>query len=277
MPEPVVTLVTDFGLRDEFAGVMEGVIVRTAPGVRVVHVTHGIEPHDVLGGSLVLANAVPYLPAGVHVAVVDPGVGSERRALVVRAADGRLLVGPDNGVLVPAAEVLGGVDAAWAIEDETLFLHPVSATFHGRDVFAPVAARLAEGLDPAAVGPGVDPVDLVRAPIPPCERRGDVLLARVLLVDRFGNVALNARAVDLDELAIGPDDELELAVAQSRFFARRARTFADVRPGDLVVYDDASGWIGVAVNGSSFAAAGGVGRGDALELERRGQRSEATR
>jgi S-adenosylmethionine hydrolase len=269
VPEPVVTLVTDFGLRDEFVGVVEGVIVRTAPAVRVIHVTHGIAPQDVLGGSLVLANAVPYLPAGVHLAVVDPGVGSERRALVLRAVDGRLLVGPDNGVLLAAAEAVGGVEGAWAIEDEGLFLHPVSSTFHGRDVFAPVAARLADGLDPSAVGSAVDPADLVRCDIPPCDVRDGVMLARALLIDRFGNVALNAKSSDLDGMGIALGDEVELVVAQSRFLAHRARTFADVRHGDLVVFDDASGWVGVAVNGSSFAAAAGMGTGDALELERR--------
>jgi S-adenosylmethionine hydrolase len=269
VPEPVVTLVTDFGLRDEFVGVVEGVIVRTAPAVRVIHVTHGIAPQDVLGGSIVLANAVPYLPAGVHLAVVDPGVGSERRALVLRARDGRLLVGPDNGVLLLAAEACGGIDGAWAIDDESLFLHPVSATFHGRDVFAPVAARLAGGLDPASVGPSVDPADLVRHDIPPCEVRNGVLLTRVLLIDRFGNVALNARAADLDDLGIGLGEEIEVCAGQGRFLARRARTFADVRFGDMVVFDDSSGWVGVAVNGSSFAAAGGIVTGDVLELERR--------
>ena len=147
---PVVSLVTDFGLRDEFAGVIEGVIVRTAPDVRVIHVTHGIEPTNVLGGSLTLASAVPYLPLGVHLAVVDPGVGSQRRALVLETAEGALLVGPDNGLLVPAAEILGGIERRPRHHRRGAVPQPVSATFHGRDIFAPVAARLAAGWRPSA-------------------------------------------------------------------------------------------------------------------------------
>ncbi len=266
---PVVTLVTDFGLRDEFAGVMEGVIVRTAPAVRVIHVTHGIEPTNVLGGSLLLASAVPYLPLGVHLGVVDPGVGSARRALVLETAQGALLVGPDNGLLVPAAEALGGVERARVISAQELFLQPVSATFHGRDVFAPVAAHLAGGLDPAKVGPELDPADLVRIEVPPSEARDGVLSASVLVVDRFGNVALSARPDDLTGIGVALGGEVELTAGEGRFLARRARTFGDVRVGDMVVYDDASGWIGVAVNGSSLAAACGIVAGDVVELEPR--------
>jgi S-adenosylmethionine hydrolase len=268
-PAPVVTLVTDFGLRDEFAGVVEGVIVRTAPRVRVVHVTHGISPTDVLGGMLALASAVPYLPAGVHLAVVDPGVGSERRALVVATTGDALLVGPDNGLLLPAAEALGGATSAWTIDNADLFLEPVAPTFHGRDVFAPVAARLADGLAPGEVGPAVDLADLVRVEVPPIDVRDGVLQARVLLVDRFGNMGLNARPGDLDAVGIAVGGEVEVTAGEGRFLARRARTFTDVRYGDMVVYDDASGWVGIAVNGSSAAAAAGVASGDAVEIEPR--------
>jgi S-adenosylmethionine hydrolase len=141
-----VTLLTDYGLADEFVGVCHGVIARIAPTATIVDLTHGIPRHDVRAGALVLARALPYLPAGVHVAIVDPEVGAERRAVAIRCAEeDRLLVGPDNGVLAPAAERFGGAVEAVDIARSPHRLEPVSATFHGRDLFAPVAAHLAAG------------------------------------------------------------------------------------------------------------------------------------
>jgi S-adenosyl-L-methionine hydrolase (adenosine-forming) len=261
-----VTLLSDFGVLDEFAGVMEAVIARIAPDARVIHLTHGVTPQAVMQGALALAQAVPYAPPGVHVAVVDPGVGSERRAVVLVTGDGRLLVGPDNGVLVPAADQCGGIVAAYEIADEALFLHPVSSTFHGRDVFAPVAARLAAGLDPAEVGPAIDLEGLRRIAVPAAHLEAGTILAQALDVDRFGNVALNVRGADLDGCGLEGGARVEIAAGDGRYFAVRATTFADVRPGEMVVYDDSSGWASLAVNRGSLAEVCGIERGDPVLL-----------
>lgn len=261
-----VTLLTDFGLADEFVGVLEGVIARIAPDARVIHVSHGIAPQDVLQGATVLANALPYLPVGVHVAVVDPGVGSERRAVVVACADGRLLVGPDNGLLLPAAERVGGIAQAWAIADAALFLQPVSATFHGRDVFVPVAARLALGLPPEDVGPEIEQASLVRPAIAPPVVDGGVLSATIVAIDRFGNAALAAGGSHLDAAGIGVGDRLEAICGDARVYVVRARTFAEVRRGDLVAFEDSAGSIGLAMNHGSFADVVGARAGDRVAL-----------
>src|SRR5690348_17673187 len=167
---------------------------RIAPAVEILDITHGIPPQQVLQGALVLANTLPYMPEGVHLAVVDPGVGTQRRAVALRGGDGRLYVGPDNGLLVPAAERLGGIDGAWELENPAYRLEPVSRTFHGRDVFAPAAAHLANGVDPAELGPSLDPPSLVRLEVPEPVARDGFIRAHVVIVDRFGNVQLNLTA-----------------------------------------------------------------------------------
>jgi S-adenosylmethionine hydrolase len=184
----LITLTTDFGLTDPWVAIMKGVIATRAPGVPVVDVSHGIPPQDVLAGALVLRHAAAWFPAGtVHVAVVDPGVGSERRALCIETATG-LLVGPDNGILslvAPPAAMRRVVE----LREERYFVTPRSATFHGRDVFAPVAAALATGVDVDALGPRVD--DPVRLPIPDPLRQGGLLRGQVIYVDHFGNLVTN--------------------------------------------------------------------------------------
>ena len=162
----VITFLTDFGLQDDFVGTCHGVIATIAPDARVIDVTHGIRPGHVLQGALVLANTLPYMPAGVHLAVVDPGVGSSRRALALRDGEGRLYVGPDNGLLLPAAERFGGVAEAHELANPEYSLQPVSRTFHGRDLFSPAAAHLAAGVALEELGPPVDPDELVRLELP---------------------------------------------------------------------------------------------------------------
>src|SRR5437763_15077333 len=140
-----VTFLSDFGTSDDFAGICHGVINLICPEARVIHVTHAIQPQAIGQGARVLAGAIPYLPVGVHLAVVDPGVGSERRAVALRSGDGRLFVGPDNGILIPAADAAGGVEEAVEITNPDVMIQPVSRTFHGRDVFSPAAGHLAAG------------------------------------------------------------------------------------------------------------------------------------
>ncbi|MEA2321758.1 MAG: hypothetical protein QOD81_1608, partial [Solirubrobacteraceae bacterium] len=188
----VITFLTDYGHDDDFVGVCHGVMAGIAPDARVLDVTHGIPRHDIRSGALVLRRALPYFPAGVHVAVVDPEVGAERRAVALRTAeDDRVLVGPDNGLLIPAAQRFGGVAEAVEITRSTHRLEPTSATFHGRDVFAPVGAHLAAGAPLAEAGEPLDPDELVKLQMPEYRAEDDGLVAHAVAFDRFGNVMLD--------------------------------------------------------------------------------------
>jgi S-adenosylmethionine hydrolase len=248
----VITFLTDFGLEDDFVGTCHGVMKRIAPDVEILDVTHGIAPQSILQGALVLANTVPYLPEGIHLAVVDPGVGSERRAVAIRA-DERVFVGPDNGLLIPAAEKAGGVAAAYEITNREYALEPVSATFHGRDVFAPAAAHLAKGLDIGELGPGLEPGSLVRLELPQPEISQRRIRATCLYVDRFGNMQLNLNRENLERCGVEPGDQVEIEHTGDRYYAVAARTFADARPGEIILYEDAYDNVALAISGGNVA------------------------
>ncbi|HEX7255708.1 MAG TPA: SAM-dependent chlorinase/fluorinase [Gaiellaceae bacterium] len=262
----VITFLSDFGVEDDFAGTCHGVIKRLAPQVDVIHMTHGIQPTSVLQGSVVLANTLPYMPVGVHLAIVDPDVGTPRRALVVRTEDGRLLVGPDNGLLVPAAEALGGIAAANEITNRAYALEPVSATFHARDIFSPAAAHLALGLDPGDLGDAVEPDSLVRLEYPQPEIGTRRIRATCLYVDRFGNIQLNLTASDVEPLGIVPGRRVEVELPVDRFYAIAARTFADARPGDIILYEDAYRNIALAISRGNAADTFGVHAGTEVRI-----------
>jgi S-adenosylmethionine hydrolase len=263
-----ITFLTDFGLQDDFVGVCRGVIKRIAPDAEVLDITHGIPPQQVLQGALVLANTLPYMPEGVHLAVVDPGVGSDRRAVAIRSGDGRLHVGPDNGLLLPAVEKLGGLDGAWLLENGDYRLHPTSRTFHGRDVFAPASAHLALGLDPAELGPPLDLPKLVRLELPQPEIGGSRIQATVLYVDRFGNVALNLAQSHAAAAEIQPGVRVELAVGGESYFAEATRTFADAQRGELILFEDSYGSLAIAITGGDAASTLRVRAGDAVRITR---------
>ena len=248
-----ITFLSDFGLRDDFVGTCHGVIKRIAPAAEVIDITHGIEPQAVLQGALVLANTVPYMPEGVHLAVVDPGVGTERRGIALRDKAGRLYVGPDNGLLVPAADKLGGVAQAWELTNPAYMLEHVSRTFHGRDVFSPAAAHLANGVEPGELGPELETGTLVRLELPAPEIGDSAIRATVLYVDRYGNVQLNLSRADVERAGIVPGTSLELDLGFERYYATAARTFADARPGDIILYEDAYENIAVAITGGDAA------------------------
>jgi S-adenosyl-L-methionine hydrolase (adenosine-forming) len=226
------------------------VIKRIAPEVDVIDITHGIGRHQVLQGALVLADTLPYMPEGVHVAVVDPEVGGERRALVLQG-DARVYVGPDNGVLLVAAEGLGGVERAVSIENSDYLLHPLSKTFHGRDVFSPVAAHLALGVPADAFGPTVDLGELRRVAVPAPEIGPSRMRVTALSVDRYGNVQVNAAVEDLEQAGIVPGTRVEIDVGSESYPAVTATTFTDVQPEDLLLYEDAYRRAAVAINGGS--------------------------
>ncbi len=256
-----MTLLTDYGVEDDFAGTCRGVIKRIAPDADVIDITHGIPPRQVLQGALVLANTLPYMPAGVHVAVVDPGVGAERKAVAAQGRGGRFYVGPDNGVLLVAADRLGGIEDAVELSNSEFMLEPVSRTFHGRDVFAPAAAYLALGVPLSDLGTPVAASTLVRLELPEPDVAPFWLGATVVAVDRFGNLALAATRSDLDAAGIEAGMELEIEVGEKRERALVGGTFADVPSGEIVLYEDSYGSVALAVNGGDAARRLGAGRG----------------
>ena len=228
-------------------------IKRIAPDADVIDITHGIPPQHVLQGALVLANTLPYMPQGVHMAVVDPGVGSARKALGLRGGDGRMYVGPDNGLLLVAVDRLGGVAEAVELTNPDYMLEPVSRTFHGRDIFAPAAAHLARGVELREFGEAIDPGELERLDLPEPSVGSSRIRATVLYVDRYGNVQLNLTRGHLEQVDIVPGTKVELEVGWDRVYAIAARTFADAQPGDVVVYEDAYRNIALAINRGSAA------------------------
>ncbi|MET7401826.1 SAM-dependent chlorinase/fluorinase [Dactylosporangium sp. NPDC005572] len=248
-----ISFTTDYGLDDGFVAACHGVIAQLAPSARIIDVTHLIPPGDIRRGSLVLAQTVPSLPTSVHLAVVDPGVGTKRRPIAIRTNGDHYLVGPDNGLLIPAAEALGGISTAVHLTNSAWFGGTVSATFHGRDIFAPVAARLARGDDLSTAGEAIN--DLEELGKPHVVRTNSGIVAEVLTVDRFGNVQLAAKAdagTDIAEVNGQP--------------ARSGSTFGAVEPGELVVLTDSAGHLAVAVNQGRAAERLNVKPGDRVTL-----------
>ena len=262
-----VTFLSDFGLQDDFVGVCHGVIKRIAPEVEVVDITHGIPPRSVLQGALVLANTIPYMPEdSVHLAVVDPGVGGIRREVALEDVTGRLYVGPDNGLLLPAIDSRGGVARAHELTNHEYALPSVSRTFHGRDLFAPAAAYLARGVAVDELGPPLDPDALVRPDLPEPDVGASRIRATILYVDGFGNIQLNLTREHLETVGIVPGVRVEVCMGPERYYAVAARTFSDARPGDIILYEDAYRRIAVAISRGSAGAMFGARSGQELRI-----------
>jgi len=260
-----ITFLTDFGLQDDFVGTCHGVIARIAPEARVIDITHGIPPQAILQGALVLRSTMKYMPVGVHLAVVDPGVGGHRRAIGLRTADGRSFVGPDNGLLMLAADELG-IDAAHELSDPGYRLPNVSRTFHARDVFAPAAAHLAAGIAIDQLGPAIEPSELVRIDVPAPSVGKSQISATVVGVDRFGNVATNMQDAHVTGLGVARGDRVEVRLTFERYYATLADTFADAAAGELILYEDSYGLVTLAISNGNAARLTGVGVGDELRI-----------
>jgi S-adenosylmethionine hydrolase len=196
-------------------------------------------------------------------------VGSQRRPLALRTGDGRFLVGPDNGLLLPAADEHGGIAAAHELANPNYALDSVSRTFHGRDLFSPAAAHLARGVSLDDLGPPIDPQALVRIDVPKPEVGQNRIRATVLYVDRFGNTQLNLTREHLEQAQVLPGVRVELELALERYYAVAARTFADARPGELILYEDAYRNISIAISGGSAAELFGVGAGQEVRINLR--------
>jgi S-adenosyl-L-methionine hydrolase (adenosine-forming) len=262
-----ITFLSDYGYRDEFAGVCRAVIARIAPDARVTDITHGLPRHAVRQGAVLLANSLPYTEPGVHLAVVDPGVGSERRPVAIRTADeDRFLVGPDNGVLSPALDRFGGAAEAVDLSASPFRLEPVTATFHGRDIFAPVAARLAAGAKLAEAGETVEPAELTRLEFPSPRVHPDQVIAHVVYVDGFGNVTLNIGHDDLASTFIRLGHKVVVDTGRDRITIPFARTFTDVGPGQGLLYEDSVRKLALAINRESAAELLGLAADDEVTL-----------
>lgn len=245
--QSIICFVSDFGLEDTWVGVCHAVIHRACPQARVVDLAHQIPPFDVRKGAATAAAGVYQLPEAIHLIVVDPGVGGGRRDLCLVTSKGTRLVGPDNGVLIPAASRSGGLVKAVAIDPAKIDFRGPLATFHARDVLAPAAAALACGVEPDALGEVIDPSTLVPGPFAECTTIGEYVVGEVLESDRFGSLRFNIPSEDLARLGLEAP-MLELTIGHSTVHAPLSRTFSDVAEGQPVVLIDSSGWLTLALN-----------------------------
>jgi S-adenosylmethionine hydrolase len=261
-PRPI-TFLSDYGVADEFVGVCHGVMARIAPGAQIIDIAHGLPRHDVRAGALMLRKALPYMPPGVHLAVVDPTVGGERRAIALRTAEeDRILVGPDNGLLALAAQRFGGTIDAVDVSRSHHRLDPVSATFHGRDIFAPVAAALAAGAELLDAGDPIDADEITLLHMPMAMAEPEGLVVHAVGFDRFGNITLDVEHQELTETGL----RLGRPVLVGDHRAHYAVTFSDVPPGRLMLYEDAYRTLALAVNRGSAQDLLGVALDDELTI-----------
>lgn len=258
-----VSLLTDYGLVDEFVGVVKAVIRDIAPHAHMIDLTHQVPPFDVRAGSLALARCISYIPSGVILAVVDPGVGTARKAIAVEVADGEgVLVGPDNGLLAPAVAMAGGSGRAVLLTNDDYHLQSHGATFAGRDIFAPVAGHLCNGVDLAELGELVDADELLPGMVPLPRQEAEGLIGEVLWVDHFGNCQLNIGPEDIADWAT----QVHVSFGDSQRVATRQHTFADVGTGAVGLVVDSCGMLALVLDQRSAAAELGLGAGDQVTL-----------
>jgi len=262
LARPIITLTTDYGINDHLVGVMKGVILNINPDVNVVDITHGVLPHDILDGALTIGQAYRHFPPKtIHVVVVDPGVGTQRRPILV-ASDQHYFVAPDNGVL---SSVYDQTEAlyVWHIISEHYFRQPVSKTFHGRDIFAPVAAWLSKSWQTSAFGEPV--TDFVRFAIPKPKATGNTIKGIVLRVDQFGNLITNFKVEDVPALAAA-DGKFTIKAGNASI-TKLVPTFAGGSNGEAVGVIGSSGYLEICVNKTSAARTLGIGRGAEVSVE----------
>jgi hypothetical protein len=246
-----ISFLSDFGRDDEFVGVVHGVIARIAPEVRVIDVGHEYAQGDIRAGALALMRAIQYLPQGVALAVIDPTVGTERKAIAARTEWG-VFIGPDNGLLAPAVAMVGGASAIVSIENPELQLPAPGATFHGRDIFGPAAAVIASGqAEFEDLGPAMDPNSVVPMMLPLVEHGDGAVVGEVLWVDHFGNAQLNISPEDLQLVGVSPGIDIVLRVGSAESSLEWVTSYGDVEPGEALLHIDSYGQIAVAVRDGS--------------------------
>jgi S-adenosylmethionine hydrolase len=263
LPNPIITLTTDYGTDDHLVGVLKGVILKINPEVQIVDITHGVTPFDLLDGAMAIANAYAYFPPRtIHVVVVDPGVGTERRPLLV-SGQNQYFIAPDNGVLSAVYEKEQNF-VVRHLTAEHYFLQPVSKTFHGRDIFAAVAGWLSKNWQPASMGEGI--TDFKRFALPRPKEADGLLKGVVLKVDSFGNLITNLRSEDLPEGAL-EKGEIKLQVG-NHAVSKLVQTFANGNAGEAIAYLGSSGLVEIGVNKGSASKTLGIGRGTAVLLDK---------
>ena len=261
-----ISFLSDFGHADEFVGVVHGVIAKLAPDSRVIDVGHEVAPGNVRSGALALTRAIQYLPEGVCLAVVDPGVGSDRRAIAAETPWG-YFVGPDNGLLSPAVAMVGGATRTVSIENPEAMIPSPGETFHGRDVFAPAAALLASGEAPLEeLGPLVPDEELVPLMLPLAEVEGGMVVGEAWWVDGFGNVQTNIAPTDLQMLGHSPGDVVAVKVGASIHNLPWVVSYAEVEEGESLLHVDSAGMVAVAVRGRQASDVLGIGEGVAVTM-----------
>ena len=259
-----ICFTSDYGLSGELAGICRGVMMGIAPGVSIIDVTHSVPKFDVVGGAETLRHATGYMPEdAVYLAVIDPEDKPVRRELAAETGSGALLVGPDNGLLLPAAEALGGVMRAVLLTNREYHLHPVSHSFHGRDVFSPVAAHLAVGLELDELGEDVAPDSLSSIDFPGARKEGDGLVAEIIDIDSFGNARLSATSEDLD---LDYGSNVEVSVRDETMNATYVQTFGASDTGDLVLLTDSHWRLSLAVNRGNASRALLLSPGDGVRI-----------
>ena len=264
MLKDLITFTSDFGYSEEWVAAVKGVILTINPSAAIVDISHQIPPFDIGKGAFVLAAALPYLPVAVHMAVVDPGVGTRRLAVALVVERGDVLVGPDNGLLVPVATRLGGVRQAYHLENQDFFHLPVHPTFHARDIFAPVAAHLSLGVGAEEMGLHVDADNLVPAPWVRARDGEGAVYATVIDVDRFGSLRLNAYPEQVRALGHDEGEKVMIGIGEEEVEAVLVSTFGEVEAGTPILFEDSSGVMAVGLSGASMAVRTGTHSGDTI-------------
>jgi len=264
--KPIITFLSDFGLSDEWVGVCKAVMIKISPEARILDISHQIPSFDVKKGALVLASALPFMPRSVHLAVVDPGVGTERRGIVIEARRGDFLVGPDNGLLIPAAIKLAGIKNIVEITNEKYFSTPISPTFQARDIFAPVAAYLANGVSMKEFGPAIKRDSLVKAPWGKPKVLKDRIEAEVIDLEKFGTIRFNCTRKELNKLGIDYGDRVKVRWADKELTLPFVKTFGEVAVGEALLLIDSSDFLCLAINQGEAASQFGLKVGERVAL-----------
>ncbi len=244
----LITLTTDFGSSSEYSGSLKGAILRAAPGAKIVDITHNVKPFSVINGAFVLASAAPQFPRAVHLCVIDPGVGSERKLLALKTRYGHWLLGPDNGVLIDASERLGGIKEAYFLIPKHFVSQRISPTFHGRDILAPAAAIISYTDDASEIGAPLEIEELTGSPLT-CEFSDSQVTSIVADIDRFGSLRVPVLYREIESrFELKETVEIILSERNASYRAKIAKFFAEVEKGELLIYEDSSGYTGISAN-----------------------------
>ncbi|MFH1366845.1 MAG: SAM-dependent chlorinase/fluorinase [Patescibacteria group bacterium] len=250
--KPLITFTSDFGVQSQGVGMMEGAAFDINSGAKIIHLAHGLPDFDLITGAITL-ETVFYLPVGFHVCVVDPGVGGKRKCLAIKVKRGDVLIGPDNGVLIPAARRLGGIEKAVEIKNQKYMRQPVSPIFHGRDIFAPAAAWLSRGVKLEDLGSVINPNELVKAPYEEAVKKDNAIEAKIICINKFGSFHLNITHQLWDEWQLGFQDVVQIEFDDGKLRLLAVNVFSDVMKGEPLIMKDDYGRIEVAINQDSFA------------------------